>query len=170
MGSTEAGAGEASPPSGVVSFPDPLGRCLRYEKLSDIAGGSFGFVQRCVDKVTGEEVAAKFILRKVLSTNAKLLTTVEREVVNHSRLVHPFIISFKDFFLLEKYLVIIQELGDQGDLADYIMKYRALPEEQARRLFQQYLIALDYMHRNGIVNRDIKPGELAHDSPASILL
>ena len=34
--------------------------------------------------------------------------------------------------------------------------YDGLPEDVVRRLFQQLLVAVDYCHRLGIANRDIK--------------
>eukprot|EP00951_Prasinocladus_malaysianus_P041293 scaffold485576_cov55-Prasinocladus_malaysianus.AAC.1 len=138
-------------------FGDPLGSGHRYVRLADINSGAFGFVQKCRDKRTGEEVAIKFILRKALDQNKQLLKYLEREIINHSRLQHPFIIKFKDFFLLPRYLVIVMELADTGDLFDYVISRRGLKEDVARRLFQQYVTGLEYCHNSGIVNRDIKP-------------
>mmetsp|Transcript_20393 Transcript_20393/g.36379 ORF Transcript_20393/g.36379 Transcript_20393/m.36379 type:complete len:367 (-) Transcript_20393:30-1130(-) len=138
-------------------FGDPLGSGLRYERISDINSGSFGFVQKCRDKKTGDVVAVKFVHRKRMGATEQVLTFMEREIVNHSRLNHPFIIHFRDFFLLEEYLVVVMELADAGDLFDYTIKRRGLAEEEARQLFQQYVSGLEYTHRQGIVNRDVKP-------------
>mmetsp|Transcript_7788 Transcript_7788/g.22165 ORF Transcript_7788/g.22165 Transcript_7788/m.22165 type:complete len:379 (+) Transcript_7788:187-1323(+) len=136
-------------------FGDPLGSSLRYERLRDINSGSFGFVQECRDKVTGEKVAIKFVARKDADT--KTMKYHEREIVNHSRLHHPFIVELKDFFLLPKYQVSVMELADAGDLFDHVIQCGGLEEPIARRFFQQFIIGLEYCHSNGIVNRDIKP-------------
>ena len=53
------------------------------------------------------------------------------------------------------------EFCDGGDLSQYIdnrthHRVFGLPESQARWLFQQLMVAVDYCHRLGIVNRDIK--------------
>mmetsp|Transcript_38460 Transcript_38460/g.99906 ORF Transcript_38460/g.99906 Transcript_38460/m.99906 type:complete len:370 (+) Transcript_38460:237-1346(+) len=146
-------------------FGDPLGSGLRYERVSDINSGSFGFVQKCRDKKTGDIVAVKFVHRRRTGSANQVMTVMEREIVNHARLNHPFIIHFRDFFLLEDYLVVVMELADAGDLFDFTIKRRGLPEEEARPLFQQYVAGLEYSHAQGIVNRDVKPENtlLTHD-------
>lgn len=138
-------------------FGDPLGKVYRYERVADINNGAYGFVQKCKDKKTGEMVACKFVLRKAADSNESYLKYLEREIVNHCSLHHRFIIEFKDFFLLPKYQVIVMELADAGDLFDYVISREGLNESQARPLFQQFIIGLDYCHKNGIVNRDVKP-------------
>ena len=134
-------------------FGDPLGRSLRYERIRDINSGSFGFVQECRDKLTGERVAVKFVTRS--DFNSKTMKYHEREIVNHSKLHHPFIVELKDFFLLPKYQVIVMELADGGDLFDYVIGSGGLDEPIARRFFQQFIIGLEYCHNSGIVNRDV---------------
>ena len=66
-------------------------------------------------------------------------------------------------FLLEDYLCIVTEYASLGDLADYTEARRTrtksvcgLPEPQAKVFFQQLILAVDFCHRKGIVNRDLK--------------
>ena len=136
-----------------AGFGDPLGSECRYEKVSDVNRGAYGFVQKCLDKVTGEYVAVKFIRRQEMLSNAFL----EREIINHCQLQHPFVIDFKDFFLASGFMVIVMELAEAGDLYDHVVNQNGLSEDVARSLFQQFIYGLHYCHENGIANRDVKP-------------
>ena len=67
----------------------------------------------------------------------------------------------QEVFLTSHYLGIAMEYADGGDLSQYIDGQTArgiwgLPEAQARWLFQQLIVAVEYCHRLGIANRDIK--------------
>lgn len=48
------------------------------------------------------------------------------------------------------------EYANGGDTFDYVVQQKGIHEPQARWLFQQLIIAIDYCHRKGIVNRDLK--------------
>ncbi|KXZ50290.1 hypothetical protein GPECTOR_17g929 [Gonium pectorale] len=64
----------------------------------------------------------------------------------------------------------MMEYADRGDLFRYIQARPRLPEGDARWFFQQLILALDYCHRRGVVNRDLKLENLllrsAADDPA----
>ena len=67
----------------------------------------------------------------------------------------------QEVFKTQFYLGIAMEFCDGGDLSQFIDNRTqhcvfGLPESQARWLFQQLMVAVDYCHRLGIVNRDIK--------------
>lgn len=81
---------------------------------------------------------------------------VEREILNHRTLCHPHIISFKEVFLTKEYLCIVMEYAAGGDMHQYIARQRCLSEDFGRWFFQQLVIAIDYCHKRGVVNRDIK--------------
>lgn len=53
-------------------------------------------------------------------------------------------------------LCIIMELCPGGDLLSYVRKRRRLPEIHAKFIFKQIIQAVDYLHQNLIVHRDIK--------------
>ena len=44
-----------------------------------------------------------------------------------------------------------------GELFDYIVRKGKMPENEARRFFQQIISALEYCHSHNIVHRDLKP-------------
>lgn len=64
---------------------------------------------------TGKIVAIKFLPRGSL-----IQSYVEREILNHKTLRHPHVIQFKEVFLTSKYLAIVMEYADQGDLFHYV--------------------------------------------------
>uniref|UniRef100_A0A7S3QM01 Protein kinase domain-containing protein n=1 Tax=Dunaliella tertiolecta TaxID=3047 RepID=A0A7S3QM01_DUNTE len=137
--------------SATPSRPAPLDNHPKYEKVKDLNSGTFGFVQLCKDKTTNELVAIKFIER-----GDKVTKYVEREIVNHRTLMHPHIVQFKEVFLTPVYLAIAMEFAPGGDMFEYVVKKNGLREDEARWFFQQLIVALDYCHKMGVVNRDIK--------------
>lgn len=131
--------------------PEPLLGHPRYEKIRDLNSGTFGFVQLARDKSTGELIAIKFIER-----GDKVTKYVEREILNHRDLVHPHIVQFKEVFLTPHYLAIAMEFASGGDMFEYVVRKNGLKEDEARWFFQQLIVGLDYCHKMGVVNRDIK--------------
>jgi len=59
-------------------------------------------------------------------------------------------------FLTDQYLGIAMEYANGGDSFEYVRKKGGLQENEARWFFQQLIVALDYCHRKGVVNRDVK--------------
>lgn len=130
---------------------DPFKGHPRYEKIQDLSAGSFGFVQLCKNKQTGELVAIKLMER---GDNIKKY--VETEILNHRVLRHPHVIEFKEVFITNEYNCIVMEYASGGNLFSYVQRAIRLKEPAARWFFQQLIIGLDYCHRRGVVNRDIK--------------
>jgi serine/threonine-protein kinase SRK2 len=81
---------------------------------------------------------------------------VEAEIVNHSLMRHPHIIQFKEVFLTPKFICIVMEYASGGSLFQYVHKQGRLKEAVARWFFQQLVVAVDYCHKRGVANRDIK--------------
>lgn len=86
----------------------------------------------------------------------KVTKYVEREIINHRCLVHPHIVQFKEVFLTAHHLGIAMEFASGGDMFEYVVRKNGLREDEARWFFQQLVVGLDYCHRMGVVNRDIK--------------
>ncbi|CAK0781377.1 hypothetical protein CVIRNUC_005358 [Coccomyxa viridis] len=133
--------------------PNPLpANHPKYERVKDLSTGAFGFVQLCRNKRSGQLVAIKFLERG----RNKITKHVEREVICHSNFCHPHVIQFKEIFLTPTHLAIAMEYAPGGDMFQFVKRSSGLKEEDARWFFQQLMVGLDYCHRMGVVNRDIK--------------
>lgn len=133
------------------SNPDPLRETTRYVKVADLSHGSFGFVQLARNTETQELVAIKFIER-----GDRVNRYVEAEILNHRMLRHPHVIEFREVFITSEYICIAMEFASGGSLFTYVQRAVRLKEAASRWFFQQLIIGLDYCHRRGVVNRDIK--------------
>ncbi|GAX72677.1 hypothetical protein CEUSTIGMA_g133.t1 [Chlamydomonas eustigma] len=70
---------------------------------------------------------------------------------------YPHVIEFKRAFLTDRYICIVMEYANGGDLSNYVQRAGGrLKEAAARWFFQQLILGIDYCHRKGVVNRDIK--------------
>ncbi|KAK9867482.1 hypothetical protein WJX84_012200 [Apatococcus fuscideae] len=142
--------------SSAAPTKEPLLSHPKYKLIHALNEGTSGFVQLAEDLRTGEQFAIKFMDRGRAS-----IRNFEREVLN-LRLcsLHPHIVKLHEVFLTADYLAIVLEYAAGGDLATYIGEHctsqGGLTEGQARWLFQQLVVATDFCHRLGIVNRDIK--------------
>lgn len=84
------------------------------------------------------------------------MRNVEREVLNHRALHHPHVIEYKKVFRVQGYLVIVMEHANGGDLYDFVVQRGRLSENDARTMYQQLIIAVDYCHKRHVASRDIK--------------
>lgn len=71
---------------------------------------------------------------------------------------HPNVVRLYEVIDTATKLYLVLELGDGGDLYEYIMRHETgLPEPQAREYFGQIVRAISYCHKLHVVHRDLKP-------------
>jgi serine/threonine-protein kinase SRK2 len=130
---------------------DPLLSSVSYHTVGVIARGSSGLVLLATHVLTSTQVAVK-----VLPAGRALDKYLQTEVLNHRLLRHPHIIEFKEVFLCGSNICIAMEYASGGNLRSLINQVGQLQEPAARWFFQQMIVAVDYCHRRGVVNRDLK--------------
>lgn len=92
--------------------------CREFRALNQLSAGAYGFVWRCLEEKNLQEIAIKFIARD----RSKIDRNVEREIINHSMLLHPHIIQFQLCFLTDKYLAIAMEYAGGEDLLRCVIR------------------------------------------------
>ena len=75
---------------------------------------------------------------------------------------HPNIVKFYDIYEDEKYMYIVMELLEGGDLFDRIISKARYSEKNAAKTVKTVAIALKYIHSQGVVHRDLKPENLLY--------
>ena len=131
-------------------------QCIKY-----LDRGGSGFVMLALDEKQKPH-ALKFMPLEY--KNSKY---VEREIINQLQLKHPHIIKLEKAFLTEEHLVLVLEYANKGSLFSVVHASNGLKESNARKFFQQLILAVDFCHRMGVTNRDIKLENLLLSQPSS---
>jgi len=126
-----------------------------------IGRGSIGRVKLAVHKETGFKVAIKIIDKeKITEVNPHLLQKIEREIVLMKLLKHRNILKLYEVYETSKYLFLILEYAEGGELFEYLVARGGLPVDQSLDYFYQLITGLDYCHSHFVYHRDLKPENL----------
>ncbi|XP_060802718.1 SNF-related serine/threonine-protein kinase [Amyelois transitella] len=127
-----------------------------YDLLDTLGSGHFAVVKLARHVFTGEKVAVKVIDKSKLDEVSQ--SHLFQEVLCMKLVQHPNVVRLYQVIDTKTKLYLILELGDGGDLYDYIMRHESgLSESQARDYFRQIVRAISYCHRLHVVHRDLKP-------------
>lgn len=133
----------------------------RIEKL--LGSGSMGEVYQAMDLTTTRLVAIKRI-HPYLITDEDAIQRFQREAKALSRLNHPGIVKFHDFYVADGfYFIVLNHLEGQTleeRLAYSRQKEKLIPLEETRTILLQICDALAYAHQQNIVHRDLKPANV----------
>ncbi|XP_077993366.1 uncharacterized protein LOC144447308 isoform X2 [Glandiceps talaboti] len=127
-----------------------------YDLEETLGRGHFAIVKLARHVFTGEKVAVKVIDKNKLDEVSR--AHLFQEVRCMKLVQHPHVVKLYEVIDTQTKLYLILELGDGGDMYDYIMKYeKGLDEDSARTYFRQIIHAISYCHKLHVVHRDLKP-------------
>lgn len=129
-----------------------------YEIVGELGIGGMGKVYRVKNLISERQEAMKILLPN-LAMEAELAERFMREIRVHARLQHPNIAALNNAFEFENQLVMVMELVEGGSLQERL-SHGSLSLEQTVDYGGQMLRALAYAHKQGVVHRDIKPGNM----------
>lgn len=127
-----------------------------------IGHGTFGKVKLAVHRPTGECVAIK-ILNKAKIVDGADVERVAREIHILKLMRHPNIIQLYEIIETPRYLFLVMEYVEGGELFSHIVRKKRVEEAEACRLFHQLINGVEYIGKLGIVHRDLKPENLMLD-------
>ncbi|MEJ2422813.1 MAG: serine/threonine-protein kinase, partial [Acidobacteriota bacterium] len=139
-----------------------------YEIIDPLGAGGMGEVYRAKDTRLDREVAVK-VLPSDLAANPEFKQRFEREAKTVSSLSHPHICALYDIGREDGIDYLVMELLEGETLAERL-KRGALPAGQVQRFGIQIAEALDTAHRQGLVHRDLKPGNIMLTSSGAKLM
>lgn len=127
-----------------------------YDLEETLGSGHFAVVKLARHVFTGEKVAVKVIDKTKLDEISR--AHLFQEVRCMKLVQHPNVVRLYEVIDTQTKLYLILELGDGGDLYDYIMRHdKGLTENVAREYFRQIVRAISYCHQLHVVHRDLKP-------------
>ncbi|MGY1807572.1 Stk1 family PASTA domain-containing Ser/Thr kinase [Blastococcus sp. SYSU D00669] len=144
-----------------MTTPQVLGE--RYEIGGVLGRGGMAEVHRGRDLRLGREVAVK-VLRQDLARDPSFQVRFRREAQAAASLNHPAIVAVydtgEDRSASGATPYIVMEYVEGDTLRDVLRREGVLRPDRAMSLAADICGALDFSHRNGIVHRDVKPGNV----------
>ncbi|GMP56500.1 hypothetical protein CsSME_00020961 [Camellia sinensis var. sinensis] len=147
---------------------------IRWRKGELIGCGAFGRVYMGMNLDSGELIAVKQV--SIAANNASKEKTqahireLEEEVKLLKNLSHPNIVRYLGTAREEESLNILLEFVPGGSISSLLGKFGSFPESVIRMYTKQLLLGLEYLHKNGIMHRDIKGANILVDNKGCIKL
>ncbi|PON81840.1 Serine/threonine protein kinase [Trema orientale] len=129
----------------------------RFSSLELIGRGSFGDVYKGFDKELNKEVAIKVI---DLEESEDEIEDIQKEISVLSQCRSPYITEYYGSYLNQTKLWIIMEYMAGGSVADLLQSGQPLDETSIACILRDLLHAIEYLHNEGKIHRDIKAANI----------
>ncbi|KAK2145459.1 hypothetical protein LSH36_680g01013 [Paralvinella palmiformis] len=146
----------------VVSVGDPN---KKYTKKEKIGQGASGTVYIAIEVATGREVAIK---QMNLSQQPKKELIIN-EIMVMKEHQNPNIVNYLNSYLVSEELWVVMEYLDGGSLTDVVTE-TCMDEGQIAAVCRECLQALEFLHENNVIHRDIKSDNILLGMDGSVKL
>src|SRR4249920_614576 len=131
----------------------------RYRIEREIAHGGMAEVYLARDQLLDRPVALKALFPEY-AREPSFVERFRREAQAAASLNHPNIVAVYDWGQEDDTSFIIMEYVNGQTLREAVNRYGTVPPWEAARIGADNADALEFAHRNGVVHRDVKPGNV----------
>lgn len=139
----------------------------KYQVLECLGTGGMGSVYLCQHKARRQIVAVK-VLPRAGAADAAALGRFYRKARAASAFDHPNIVHAYDLDHDEGLHYLVMEYVDGSNLRDIVGKSGPMEVSRAAHYVRDAAVALEHIHRTGIVHRDIEPGNIILDRHGTV--
>jgi serine/threonine protein kinase len=144
-----------------VADPVPGGAVGAYTIESQLGEGGMGRVFKAVGP-DGQPVAIK-IVKEEMASDQIFLKRFRREAEIAQRIHHPNVVAVVDTGDHDGLPWAAQRFVDGGSLDHRLARFGVLDVDEVIAIFKPVAAGLDVLHANGLVHRDLKPGNILVD-------
>jgi len=131
----------------------------KYRVLRELGRGAMGVVYEGQHLVLGSRVAVK-MLAPEFAGDARLRERFFKEASIQAGFNHPNVNSVLDYFEQDRHLFLVLAFVEGVPLAALLQIGIPMPEARARAIMLGVLAGLDYVHRQSVIHRDVKPSNI----------
>jgi calcium-dependent protein kinase len=127
-----------------------------YKFVRVLGGGHFGTVRLAyLHSDPDKYYAVKSVMRSHVKPQDIHLLETELNILKD--VDHPNIVRFYETYIDYRYVHIVQELCNGGELFDRIVDSQKFGEKEASKYMYKIMSAVKHLHEHGICHRDLKP-------------
>lgn len=129
-----------------------------YDVLKKLGTGSFGSAYLCRHKHSGDER----VVKSVEKSNAKLpIEDIEREIMVMQQIDHPHVVRLYEWYEGQHSIYLVLDCLKGGTLREVVLKHyqqkgKGMRETWIRKVLQQVVEAIAYIHGLGLIHKDLK--------------
>ncbi|HEY4375834.1 MAG TPA: protein kinase, partial [Acidimicrobiales bacterium] len=142
-----------------MSNPEQVVLNGRYELHRRIGRGGMAEVYLARDQLLDRPVAIKILFAE-FATDPSFVARFRREAQSAANLNHPNIVGVYDWGKERGTYYIVMEYVDGRSLSEILRSEGPLHPQRAAEVAADVAGALGFAHRNGVVHRDVKPGNV----------
>lgn len=145
------------------------GHLKKYKVIEFLGKGGFAQVYKLQSNDTGNFYAAKCVWKEHI-TSRSTAKKVVHEIKVHSKLQHKHIVRMERHFEDSSFVYLLLEVCENQSMMELMKRRKRLTEPEIRYYLLQLIDACAHLHRNNIIHRDLKLGNLLIDKNLQIKL
>ena len=164
-----AGTPGSSPGPGALLLQPGILLANRYQIIQMLGEGGMGAVYKANDIELDRIIALK-VIRPELASNPEILQRFKQELILARQVTDRNVIRIFDLGEANGIRFITMEYVEGESLYHILRRQGKVPINEAVEIMRQMLSGLQAAHREGVIHRDLKPGNIMRDSQGRIVV